>query len=139
MWNAHSGHYLPARQMRQRLVGASWDATRHASPGTARHITMLEVAYAAHELVFAILFLAIVAIPFRRRARWAWWSCWAVMLANITYTRTFGAHDATIFARSLIGLIGIPVLLLVQAPAFFSRREEPAGVRADDAVASAAK
>ena len=51
----------------------------------------------------------------------------------------FGAHDATIFARSLIGLIGIPVLLLVQAPAFFSRREEPAGVRADDAVASAAK
>lgn len=94
------------------------------------------MAYAVHELVFGILFLAIVAIPFHQHARWACWACWAVMLANITYTLTFGAHDSTIFARSLIGLIGIPILLLVQAPAFFSQAAH-ANVRTLDPVTGA--
>lgn len=118
------------------LAGASWDTVHHASPGVAGYITTLEVAYAVHELVFGILFLAIVAIPFRRHARWAWWSCWAVMLANITYTLTFGSHDTTILARSLIGLIGIPILLLVQAPAFFKRAAR-VNARAPDPVVGA--
>lgn len=103
------------------LAGVSWDTARRSSPGVAKYITLLEVAYAVHELVFGILFLTIVIIPFRRRARWAWWACWAVLLANITYTLTFGAHDSTIFTRSLIGLIGIPALLLIHAPAFFGK------------------
>jgi hypothetical protein len=30
-------------------------------------VTQLEYGYALHELTFAVLFLAIVAIPFRRR------------------------------------------------------------------------
>jgi hypothetical protein len=103
------------------LAGHPWSAVRATSPGVTKYITMLEVAYAVHELVFGILFLAVLAIPFRRGARWAWWACWAVMFANITYALTFGAHDTTIFARSLIALIGLPVLLLVSAPAFFGR------------------
>lgn len=103
------------------LAGLSWDTARQSSPGIAHYITLLEVAYAVHELVFGILFLVIVAIPFRHRARWAWWACWAVLLANITYSLTFGAHDAAILARSLIGLIALPVLLLIQAPAFFGK------------------
>ena len=112
------------------LAGVPWATTRSASPAVAKYITTLEVAYAVHELVFGILFLAIVAIPLRQGARWAWWACWAVLLANITYTLTFGAHDSVIFARSLIGLIGIPVLLLVQAPVFFgnARRRPDATV-----------
>jgi hypothetical protein len=104
------------------VSGISWDTARQSSSGITSYITLLEVAYAVHELVFGILFLIIVAIPFRSHARWAWWACWVVMLANITYSRTFGAHDSTILTRSLIADIALPVLLLVQIPAFFGKR-----------------
>jgi len=53
------------------VVGRAWGAAKQSSPGMTRYITLLEVAYAVHELVFGILFLVIVAIPFRRGARWA--------------------------------------------------------------------
>jgi len=102
------------------IAGVSWESAKQASPGLTRYVTTLEVAYAVHELVFAILFIAIVAIPFRRRARWAWWACWAVMLANITYSLTFGRHDTTTLYRSLVADILLPILLLVHIPAFFS-------------------
>lgn len=106
----------------QSVAGMSWAAAQKASPGITRYITLLEIAYAVHELVFGILFLVIVAIPFRHGARWAWWACWAVMLANITYSLTFGRHDSTILARSLVADIALPILLLIQAPAFFGAR-----------------
>jgi hypothetical protein len=47
---------------------------------------------------------------------------WVVLLADITYALTFGAHDAAILRQSLIGIIALPVLLLIQAPAFFGKR-----------------
>ena len=102
------------------VVGTSWDAAKQ-SAGVTRYVTLLEVAYAVHELVFGILCIVIVAIPFRRRQRWAWWACWAVMLANLTYWLTFGAHDPVILARSLVADIALPVLL-VTAPTFFRGR-----------------
>ncbi len=52
----------------QNIAGMTWSAAQSSSPGATQYITLLEVAYAAHELVFALLFLLIVAIPFRRRA-----------------------------------------------------------------------
>jgi hypothetical protein len=58
-------------------AGMSWQAARHSAPGMARYVTALEIAYAAYELVFAILFLVILvilvilAIPFPQRMRWA--------------------------------------------------------------------
>lgn len=103
------------------IVGTPFDSVKQSSPRIASYITTLEVAYAVHELVFGILFLAILAIPFRRRQRWAWWACWAVMLANITYSLTFGRHDSTILYRSLVADILLPVLLLVHIPAFFGK------------------
>ena len=92
------------------VAGLSWDEARRAALGPARYITLLEVGYAVHELVFGLLFLAIVALPFRQRQRWAWWACWATMLANITYALTFGRHDATILYRSLIAVVALPCL-----------------------------
>lgn len=100
----------------------TWEAAKRSSPGITQYVTLLEDAYAVHELVFGILFLAIVAIPFRRGMRWAWWSCWAVMLANLAYSLTFGRHDSTILARSLIADIALPALLLVHIPVFFGRQ-----------------
>jgi len=35
-------------------------------------------------LTFALLFLVLLAIPFRRRQRWAWWAAW--ILSNIAAT-----------------------------------------------------
>ncbi len=103
------------------VAGLPWERATQSAAGPTRYITLLEVAYAVHELVFGILFLLIVAIPFRGRERWAWWACWVPMLANVTYSLTFGRHDATLLARSLIADIALPVLLLIQIPAFFRR------------------
>jgi hypothetical protein len=54
----------------------------------------------------------------------AWWACWAVLLANLTYTIIFGAHDSAILIESLALDILVPVLLLVQIPRFFGRHQD---------------
>lgn len=103
------------------LSHSSWDQAHAADPGLTNYVTLLERGYALHELTFALLFLVIVLIPFRRRQRWAWWSLWLLLIADLGYTLTFGVHDPTIFTRSLIAVIALPVLLLAHIPAFFSR------------------
>jgi hypothetical protein len=108
----------------QNVAGVTWNAAQSSAPGPTQYITLLEVAYAVHELVFALLFLLIVAIPFRRRARWAWWACWIPMIANIAYSLTFGAHDSTVLTYSLVADIALPVLLLVHIPAFFGKAKK---------------
>lgn len=104
------------------VAGRTWASFKAAQPGAAHFITLAERGYALHELVFAILFLIIVAIPLRAGQRWAWWACWAVLVAYLGYTLTFGVHDHAILARSLIGVIALPVLLAVQLPAIARRR-----------------
>jgi hypothetical protein len=103
------------------LAGQSFDSVHQSAPGVARYITALEVGYALHELTFAALFFAIVLVPLRRKQRWAWWTCWAIMIANLGYTFTIARHDPTIMSRSLIADIAVPVLLLLCAPAVFAR------------------
>ena len=105
------------------LAGRAWTSFRAAQPGAARYIALVERGYALHELVFAILFLTIVAIPLRAGQRWAWWACWAVLIAYLGYTLTFGIHDHAILARSLIGVIALPILLLAQLAARTRRTE----------------
>lgn len=103
------------------IAGMSWSSAMLSSPGSTRYITSLEIAYAVHELVFGLLFLVIVAFPFRQRARWAWWACWIPMLANITYTLTIAHYSTTTLVYSLIADVALPVLLLLHIPAFFGR------------------
>jgi hypothetical protein len=103
------------------LAGQSFSQVKQATPGVAHYITTLEIGYALHELTFALLFLALVLIPLRRQQRWAWWICWAVMIANLGYTLTIARHDSTILARSLIAVIAVPILLAATAPAVFTR------------------
>jgi hypothetical protein len=117
----HSGTYA-------KLAGHPFADLVSSSPGVARYVTNLEVGYALHELTFAVLFLVLVLVPLRRGQRWAWFTGWAVMIANIGYTATFGGHDSTIFTRSLVADIAVPVLLLLCAPTVFSpsrRRSSP--------------
>jgi hypothetical protein len=104
------------------VTGRTWASFQAAQPGAAHYVTLLERGYALHELTFAILFLLIVAIPLRAGQRWAWWACWTVLIAYLGYTFTFGVHDSTILARSLIGVIALPVLLLAQIPGLARRR-----------------
>src|SRR5262249_23138701 len=104
------------------LAGAGWDAARHATPGITSYVTLLERGYAWHELVFAILFLTVLAIPFRRGQRWAWYACWTPTIANPGYALTFGTHDTAIRYRALAALVALPLLLVADAPAFFRRR-----------------
>ncbi len=105
------------------ISGMTWDDARLSSPGIARFITSLEIAYAVHELVLGLLFLIIVAIPFRRRTRWAWWACWVPVLANLTYTFTIAHYSTTTLLYSLIAVVLLPVLLLLHIPAFFGHAQ----------------
>jgi hypothetical protein len=82
-------------------------------------VSLLEIGYAVHELVFGLLFLVIVAIPFRKGERWAWWANWIVLIADVGYSLTFGRFDPTLLGRSLIADIAVPILLLVQSRRFF--------------------
>lgn len=107
------------------LAGRSFSQAKTADPGIASYITLTERGYALHELTFALLFLVLIAVPFRRRQRWAWWAAWLLMIANLGYTLTFGAHDHAILVRSLIADIALPVLLLAHIPAFFTRPRGP--------------
>src|SRR5437764_13285047 len=52
------------------VAGTGWPQAQATAPGTTRYATLLERGYALHELTFALLFLLIVAIPFRQRQPW---------------------------------------------------------------------
>ncbi len=102
-----------------KLAGGTFSQFKTANPGIGSYLTVAERGYALHELTFALLFIALIVIPFRRRDRWAWWVAWLPMIANLGYTLTFGAHDHTILTRSLVADIALPVLLIAHIPAFF--------------------
>lgn len=104
-----------------KLAGSDFSAAKASAPGVAHYISTLEYGYALHELTFGLLFLAVVLFALRRGQRWGWFACWAVMIASIGYSATFGAHDSTILGRSLIADIGVPVLLLLAVPAVFGK------------------
>jgi hypothetical protein len=103
------------------LTGITWSSAQQSFLAMTHYITSLEIAYAVHELVFAVLFLIIVAIPFRQGARWAWWACWVPVLANLTYTFTIAHYGTTTLVYSLIAVVALPILLLLQIPAFFGK------------------
>ncbi len=103
------------------VTGIAWSAAQRSSSRIASYVTLLEITYAVHELVFALLFIIIVAIPFRKRVRWAWWACWVPMLANLTYSFAFARYGSTTLVYSLIADIALPLLLLLHLPAFFGR------------------
>lgn len=100
-------------------------AAQHALAGPARYVTTLEIGYAVHELVFGLLFLAIVAIPLRRGERWEWCACWLVLIADVADTLTFGQYDPTIHRQSLIADLALPVLLLAQLPRCYGAPHRP--------------
>lgn len=92
---ALGGHNLPADHQGTftKLAGSTFSQVKTADPGIASYLTVAERGYALHELTFALLFIVLIAIPFRRRQRWAWWAAWLPMIANLGYTLTFGVHD----------------------------------------------
>lgn len=119
---AVASHNLPPdhRGTFTKLAGTSFSHLRDTTPGLASYISLLERGYAFHELTFALLFIVLLAIPFRQRQRWAWWAAWLPVIANLGYTFTFGVHDQAILTRSLVADIALPVLLLAHIPAFFT-------------------
>jgi hypothetical protein len=53
------------------LTGTGFADTQAADPGLAHYVTVAERGYALHERTFALLFLVLLLIPFRRRQVWA--------------------------------------------------------------------
>jgi hypothetical protein len=100
------------------LAGQDFAGIR--STGTARYIQQLEYGYAIHELTFGLFFLVIVLIPFRAGQRWAWSASWIAVIATLGYTLTFARYSATTLVYSLVPAVGIPILLVAQAPRFWA-------------------
>jgi hypothetical protein len=74
----------------------------------------MEIDYAVDELLFAVLFLAVAAIPLRRGARWAWWCCWLIVVPEATLAVLFGAHDsANMAVASALAFITVLALLVM--------------------------
>lgn len=103
------------------IARITWQTAQQTAPGITQYTTLLEVVYAVHELVFGLLFLILVALPFRQRVRWAWWACWVPMLSNLTYTFAIAHYSTTTLTYSLIADIALPALLLLHIPAFFGK------------------
>jgi hypothetical protein len=99
-----ASHNLPAdhRGTFTKLTGETFGQVKAANPGIASYVTIAERGYALHELTFALLFIVLIAIPFRCRQRWAWWAAWLPVIASLGYTFTFGAHDHTILAGTAV-------------------------------------
>jgi polyferredoxin len=91
------------------------------STGVGRYIQQLETGYALHELTFGLFFIVIVLIPFRAGQRWAWWASWIALIATLGYTLTFARYSTTTLVYSLVPTVGIPLLLITQAPRFLAR------------------
>ena len=102
------------------LAGHGFPGLQPAGP--ARYIRQLEYGYALHELTFALFFLVLVAIPVRTGQRWAWLACWLILIATVGYTLTFARYSGKTLTYSLIPDVAIPVLLLAQAPRFWTPR-----------------
>lgn len=136
---AIAGHTIPADHQGTftSLAGQSYTHAMAGAPGIAAYIIVLERGYALHELTFALLFIIVLVIPFRRRERWAWFAAWLPMIASLGYSFTFGAHDHAILTRSLIADIALPVLLLAHIPAFFRPRRPGTDPAATTATPSA--
>ena len=109
------------------VAGQSWDSASRSAAGVATYVNLLETGYALHELVFGVLFLAIVAVPIRRGEWWAWWASWVVLVADVGYTLTFASYDPTLLGRSLVADVGLPVLLLAQVPGLGRRQSRAKG------------
>jgi hypothetical protein len=72
------------------VTGSSWQ-----DASTAPYITRVEADYAIYELLFAAIFLVVAAIPLRRRERWAWWTCWLILVPELAFAIVFGANAPT--------------------------------------------
>lgn len=98
------------------LAGQAFSSLQGQGP--ARYIRQLESAYALHELTFALLFLVILLVPFRKGQFWAWWACWIPLIGYVGYTVTFARFGSATFAYSLVPDIAVPLMLLAQLPRF---------------------
>jgi hypothetical protein len=102
------------------LAGADFSSMRTSGP--AHYISQLEYGYAVHELVFGLLFVVVVLVPFRRGEWWAWWACWIPLIGYAGYTVTFAHFATATLAYSLVPDVALPVLLLVQLRRFRAPR-----------------
>jgi hypothetical protein len=83
------------------VTGTSWQHGVSVAHSATPYMTRTEAGYGAYEVLFAVLFLIIAAIPLRCGERWAWWSCWLIVLAFATFGAIFGAHDRGTWSRRI--------------------------------------
>ncbi len=94
------------------LTSLTWQqATAVAHPVTT-YVTRAEAGYATYELLFGVLLLVVAAIPLRRGERWAWWCCWALVLAFTAFATLFGAHNTADLWAAIVAALLVALALI---------------------------
>jgi hypothetical protein len=111
------------------VAGLSPAEIRETSPNLARLADLQVRSGGLHLVVMAILWTAILAVPFRRGERWSWWAMWTFPGWSLAVAVTFlfvelqpGAPTPppAVSGWMFFGLTA--VLLLVTRSGFASRR-----------------
>lgn len=107
------------------LTGTTWQHVASVPHSAAAYATHMEIAYSAYELLFAVVILAVAAIPLRRGERWAWWCCWVIVLPVAAFAWLFGAHDPGNLITAIVVAVIAVAALLVLSP--FTKRRGSVG------------
>lgn len=98
------------------VTGTSWQQAASVAHPVTPYVTRAEAGYAAFELLFAVMFLLIAAIPLRRGERWAWWCSWLLILAFAAFAALFGAHDSGNLTTAAVASVVVALALLAIRP-----------------------
>lgn len=119
-----------SRRPRGRLPGGDepYLAAGHAvAHPVTPYVTRAEAGYAAYELLFAVLLVVVAAVPLRRGERWAWWCCWALVLAFAAFATLFGVHNSADLGAAIVaGLLVAWALIALRPTGRAGRAAAPA-------------
>jgi uncharacterized membrane protein len=108
----------------QAVTGITWREAASVAHPLTPYVARAEAGYAAFELLFGILVLIVAAIPLRRGERWAWWSCWVLLLAFAAFGTLFGVNDSANRWAAIAAGVLVAVALIALVP--MQRRAAPA-------------
>jgi hypothetical protein len=100
----------------QAVTGITWSEAVSVAHPLTPYVARAEGGYAAFELLFGILVLIVAVIPLRTGERWAWWTCWVLLLAFAAFGTLFGLDNSANRLAALAAGVLVAVALVALAP-----------------------
>lgn len=100
---------IPSDSGKIRLTGLTWNQVLTTYPNFASYVVSLEEAIGSGLLVFGILAVVLIIVPFRKGQKWAWYAAWTIPLyvvLDINYAMKLGYWPVT-SVELLLSLVGL--------------------------------